>query len=91
LFRPNGTVALGGLIRETQTDNESGIPVLKDIPGIGNAFKSRDTNTRRTELMIFLRPKIIRDDATAEEALDHLRSKMDNLHSRFDGISAITK
>jgi len=89
--RNNGTVALGGLIRETQTDNESGIPVLKDIPGIGNAFKSRDTNTRRTELMIFLTPKIIRDDATAEEALDHLRSKMDNLHSRFDGISAITK
>lgn len=89
--RNNGTVALGGLIRETQTDNEFGVPFLKDIPGLGNAFKSRDQSTRRTELMIFLTPKIIRDDATAQEALIHLRDKMDNLHRRFDGISGIAR
>lgn len=88
--RNTGTVALGGLIRETQTDNESGIPLLKDIPGIGNAFKSRDMASRRTELMIFLTPKIIRDDADARNALDHLRSKMSELQVRIDGVPNIS-
>jgi len=89
--RNTGTVALGGLIRETQTDNESGVPLLKDIPGIGNAFKSRDVTSRRTELMIFLTPKIIRDDADARNALQHLRSEMSELQTRIEGVSHISE
>lgn len=77
--RNNGTVALGGLIRETYTDNESGVPVLKDIPGIGYAFKSRDINKRRTELIIFLTPRIIRTDEDAQNAVHFIRREMDRL------------
>lgn len=75
----NGTVALGGLIRETYTDNESGVPILKDIPGLGYAFKSRDITKRRTELIIFLTPRIIRTDEDAQNAIHFIRREMNRL------------
>jgi general secretion pathway protein D len=75
----NGMVALGGLIRETYTDNQSGVPVLKDIPVLGYAFKSRDITKRRTELIVFLTPRIIRTDEDAANAIRFIRREMDRL------------
>lgn len=75
----NGTIALGGLIRETYTDTESGVPLLKDIPAIGYAFKSRDVTKRRTELVIFLTPRIIRTDDEARNAINYIRREMTRL------------
>jgi general secretion pathway protein D len=83
----NGTVALGGLIRETYSDNESGLPLLKDIPGIGYAFKSRDIKKRRTELIIFLTPRIIRTDADAQNAIHFIRREMDRLGANESSLS----
>jgi general secretion pathway protein D len=77
--RNNGTVALGGLIRESYTDNESGVPILKDIPGLGYAFKSRDITKRRTELIIFLTPRIIRTDEDAQNAIRYISREMQRL------------
>lgn len=77
--KDNGTIALGGLIRETYTDNESGIPLLKDIPALGYAFKSRDVTKRRTELVIFLTPRIIRTDDDARNAINYIRREMKHL------------
>lgn len=59
------TIVLGGIIRNTVTTNESKIPLLGDIPLIGNLFKSSSKETNQTELMVFLTPHIVR---TAEEA-----------------------
>jgi general secretion pathway protein D len=75
----DGTIALGGLIRETFSDNETGVPVLKDIPGLGHAFKSRDVTKRRTELVIFLTPRIIRTDDDARNAIKYIRREMTRL------------
>lgn len=75
----NGTIALGGLIRETYTDTESGVPLLKDIPALGYAFKSRDVTKRRTELVIFLTPRIIRTDDDARNAINYIRREMTRL------------
>jgi len=74
--KDNGTIALGGLIREVYTDNVTGIPLLKDIPGLGYAFKSRDVTKRRTELVIFLTPRIIRTDDDARNAIRYIRREM---------------
>ncbi|MEO1240264.1 MAG: type II secretion system secretin GspD [Pseudomonadota bacterium] len=79
--RDKGTVALGGLIRETYTDSASGVPVLKDIPLLGYAFKSRDITKRRTELIVFLTPHIIRSESDAQNAFRHLRREMRNLYN----------
>ncbi len=80
----NGTVALGGLIRESRTNNNSGIPGLKNAPLIGNLFRSKDRSARRTELIIFLTPRIVRNRSESEEVLDYLQSKMESLTTRLD-------
>ena len=76
-----GTAVLGGLIRETYTDNNSGVPVLKDIPVLGYAFKSRDITKRRTELLVFLTPHIIRNESDATDAFKRLRREMRYLYN----------
>ena len=55
------TVLLAGLISEQQNSNRNGIPLLDQIPGLGDAFSHQDKTVARTELIIFIRPQIIRD------------------------------
>jgi general secretion pathway protein D len=78
------TVLLAGLITETENKQRQGIPVLDSIPGIGDAF-SHQTNTRaRTELILFIRPTIIRDALDAHVIAEEMRTKM---NSRLVGTS----
>jgi type II secretion system protein D len=57
---PDGkTVIIGGLISKTKASSESKIPLLGDIPWLGNLFKHRTTAAQDTELMIFLTPYIV--------------------------------
>ncbi len=70
------TVLLGGLISETQQRNRSGIPVLEEIPLIGDAFAQNGRSTVRTELIIFIQPQIIRDGIDAYKVAEELRSKL---------------
>lgn len=60
------TVVLGGLIETERRVRESGIPLLKDIPVLGNLFKSVERSSMKTELIITLTPYIIASDAEAE-------------------------
>ncbi len=78
--KDKGTTVLGGLIRETYTDNSSGVPILKNIPLFGNAFRSRDITKRRTELLVFLTPHIIRNESDAATAFKRLRREMRYLY-----------
>jgi general secretion pathway protein D len=70
------TIALGGLIRERATDGSSGIPVLSDIPLVGNAFKTTDRGVERTELLVLITPRVIRGPAQAREVTDALRQRL---------------
>jgi len=54
-------IVLGGLIQDDEQLFQSKVPVLGDIPIIGNLFKSHNNTKRRTNLMVFIRPTIIRD------------------------------
>jgi general secretion pathway protein D len=69
-MRDGATVMLGGLISETATDSDSGVPFLKDIPGLGNLFKQSSRNRSRTELVMLITPYIINDSHEAEAATD---------------------
>ena len=69
-------VLLAGLISATQTKDRSGIPVLDQLPLIGGAFSTTGTSKGRTELIILIRPQIIRDGADAATVAEELRSKM---------------
>jgi general secretion pathway protein D len=70
------TVLLAGLISEQQNGTRSGIPLLDQIPGIGDAFSYQDKTKTRTELIIFIRPQIIRDGTDAHFVAEELRSKL---------------
>lgn len=70
------TVLLAGLISEQQNGNRSGIPGLDQIAGLGDAFGHQDKKTTRTELIIFIRPQIIRDGTDAHSVAEELRSKL---------------
>jgi len=59
-------IVLGGLIRTEENKNMDKIPFLGDIPLIGYAFRSMAHGTRKTNLMIFLRPTILREDMDDE-------------------------
>lgn len=69
-MRDGATVMLGGLISETATDSDSGVPGLKDIPGLGHLFKKSGKTRARTELVILITPYIINDSNEAEAATD---------------------
>ncbi|MBA6232851.1 MULTISPECIES: type II secretion system secretin GspD [unclassified Colwellia] len=61
------TVVLGGLIDEDVQESVQKVPLLGDIPFIGHLFKSTTTSTRKRNLMVFIRPTIIRDGKMMNE------------------------
>jgi general secretion pathway protein D len=62
-----GTIVLGGLIDDAVQESVSKVPLLGDIPIIGNLFKSTSTSVSKRNLMVFIRPTIIRDGVTMNE------------------------
>lgn len=61
LVEDGGIIVLGGLMRDEVLDNEQRVPLLGAIPIIGQLFKVRHTQKVKTNLMVFIRPKILRD------------------------------
>jgi general secretion pathway protein D len=70
------TVLLAGLISETHNGTRATLPILDQIPGLGDAFGHQDNSTARTELIIFIRPQIIRNGSDAHNVAEELRSKL---------------
>jgi general secretion pathway protein D len=71
------TVMLAGLVSDIQNRTRNGIPFLDQIPGIGDAAVTQNTKgLSRTELVIFIRPQIIRDSVDAAAVAEELRSRM---------------
>lgn len=69
LHVPSGQLAmLGGLIQDASTNARTGLPGLSRVAGLGDLFSYRDDQTRRIELVIFLRPRVI-DGSTPNSAL----------------------
>ena len=73
------SIALGGLIRQSKAYGDSGVPVLKDIPIVGHLFSATNDTDDRTELLIFLRPRIISSPAAAREVTEQLRKGLSGL------------
>ncbi len=71
-------IVLGGLIRDDTGDTNEKVPGLGDLPIIGNLFKYRTRNRNKTNLMVFLRPVIVRSkedsNAIAADRYDYMRS-----------------
>jgi general secretion pathway protein D len=61
LIEDGGIIVLGGLIQDSSTKSQQKVPFLSSIPLIGLAFKTRQADVSRNNLMMFIRPKIMRD------------------------------
>ena len=83
--RMAGTVVLGGLFQQTDTDTVDKVPLLGDIPFLGNLFKSTTKVSNRTELLIFITPRIITDRTVA------LLSGVPNMITELQGVQKMKK
>ncbi|MER9843844.1 type II secretion system secretin GspD [Mesorhizobium australicum] len=76
LVNDGESLTLGGLIQENNGVTRTQVPLLGDIPFIGNAFKQKDDTIKRTELIIFIRPHVVRDINEAREVTEEFRGKI---------------
>lgn len=85
-------LVLGGLIKDDVFETESKVPLLGDIPLLGALFRSKSTTTNKTNLMVFLKPAIIRDGVRGmnltQSKYDYIRSKQQEL--REQGVSFVS-
>ncbi|MBL8265520.1 type II secretion system secretin GspD [Steroidobacter sp.] len=65
LVEDGGMIVLGGLITDTALEGESRVPILGNIPIIGELFKTRSGSKEKRNLMVFIRPTILRDGVAA--------------------------
>ena len=65
LVENGGTVVIGGIFEQADREDVSKVPLLGDVPYLGNLFKTRTKSATKTELLIFLTPKVVSDRGTA--------------------------
>lgn len=77
--RSGESLVLGGLIRDNLTTGKTGLPVLQDIPVVGNLFGTNTSNGNRTELLVVITPRVVRSDQEMREVGRDLRDRMRGL------------
>ncbi|MFQ5467753.1 MAG: type II secretion system protein GspD, partial [Kiloniellaceae bacterium] len=70
------TIALGGLIKDRDEKSKSGLPLLSEIPVLGNLFKTTNNSKVRTELLVLITPRVVRGRRDAREVTDELRERL---------------
>jgi general secretion pathway protein D len=75
-LKNGATVLLGGLMSGNKSDGNAGIPLLKDIPGLGQFFRTDTGKSERTELIVLITPYIIEDDNDAQAVTDAFRKRL---------------
>lgn len=78
------TLALGGLVQETDRDTRSEVPGLGRVPVVGNLFRSKDSRRGRTELLILIRPRVILNEGDANSATAYWRTKLSGANSTLE-------
>lgn len=73
------TIMLGGLITENATNSESGVPGLRDIPILGALFGKSAESNRRTELVVLITPRVVRNSNDAQLLTEEYRMRMNNM------------
>ncbi len=72
------TVGMAGLIRDSDSEGNAGIPVIKDIPVLGTLFSNQNNQRTRTELLVLITPHVVHDQRDARALTDDLRNQLIN-------------
>ena len=73
------TIVISGIISDTLNDNQQGIPLLRSIPILGNLFNYSNKSDNKTNLLVFLTPKIIYDPETLQKISDEKKAQQEKL------------
>jgi len=76
MVKDGQTIVIGGIIKENTEELKKAVPILSKIPLIGEAFKSRTKIRSKSELMVFLTPRILKDDTDVEQLKETERNKL---------------
>ena len=85
--RSGESIVLGGLIKDSQSAGKSGIPVLQDLPLVGNLFGTNNATGARTELLVVITPKVVRTDPEIRDVSEELRDRLRGLEA-LGGLSS---
>ncbi len=77
--RSGESIVLGGLIKDNQSSGRSGLPILQDLPVVGNLFGTNTNGGARTELLVVITPKVVRTDPEIREVSEELRDRLKGL------------
>jgi general secretion pathway protein D len=81
---PSGqTMVMGGLIQDTKGNTNNGLPLLNRIPILGGLFGSESLTNSRSELVLFITPRVVNDSVDYTRVIEDLRRKMERLDSVF--------
>lgn len=79
LVEDGSIIVLGGLLEDSYQQGEDKVPLMGDLPVVGNLFRSESRSRKKTNLMVFLRPVVVRDAAAADALMV----------DRYDAIRAL--
>jgi len=65
LVENGGTVVIGGIYEQTEINRVNKVPLLGDVPYVGGLFRSTSRTSNKTELLVFLTPRVVTDTAMA--------------------------
>jgi general secretion pathway protein D len=77
------TMVMGGLINTTKVDGSSGLPLLSKIPIVGGLFGTQTMREDRTELVLFITPRVVETDSDIQGVINDLRRRMERLDDVF--------
>jgi len=81
------TMVMGGLISDSRANTSEGLPLLSRIPILGGLFGNQDLKNDRTELVLFITPRVIESEIDMSRVIEDLRRRMENLDRFFPYIS----
>jgi general secretion pathway protein D len=73
------TMVMGGLISDARQNASTGLPMLSRIPILGGLFGSQELKNSRTELVLFITPRVVENEVDIRGAIDDLRKRMENM------------
>jgi len=76
LVEDEEVIILGGLIRDKETQGESRVPILGSIPGLGMLFRSRTLSLEKQNLLVFLRPTVLKSSSDISQAIERKFSRV---------------
>lgn len=88
MIEDSGIIVLGGLIQDSETRGEQRVPFLGKIPFLGELFRTRSASRNKTNLMVFIQPRILRDEASTRiqtnSKYNYIRGEQDRVNSKFE-------